>query len=146
MPLRIAAKLPRHERGYFKERLEPTIDGGDQAKERFLAEAAALLFPIDWPEPFGLVMVEAMACGTPVIAFRRGSVNEVIDEGVTGFIVDHEAAAVDAVRRLSEIDRRKVSQVFETRFTARRMASDYVKIYHTLTIPPCAQRTIPSGW
>ncbi len=142
MPLRIAAKLPRGERRYFKERLEPMIDGGqvtlvgevnDQTKEQFLAQADALLFPIDWPEPFGPVMIEAMACGTPVIAFRRGSVPEVIDEGETGFIVDHEEAAIDAVRRLGEIDRRKVREVFEKRFTARRMANDYMKIYHTLT-------------
>ncbi|HLH95625.1 MAG TPA: glycosyltransferase family 4 protein [Xanthobacteraceae bacterium] len=144
MPLRIAAKVPRDEREYFKDRLEPMIDGGqvslvgevnDQAKEKLLAQAAALLFPIDWPEPFGLVMIEAMACGTPVIAFRRGSVPEVIDEGETGFIVDHEQAAVGAVRRLGEIDRRKVREVFERRFTAKRMASEYVKTYHALTRP-----------
>ena len=100
MPLRIAAKIPRGERRYFKEKLEPQVDGkqvqlvgevNDQVKEEFLANAAALLFPIDWPEPFGLVMIEAMACGTPVIAFRRGSVPEVIDDGVTGFVVEDEA-------------------------------------------------------
>ncbi len=104
MPLRIAAKLPRGERRYFKERLEPQIDGtqirligevNDEAKQPFLAGAAALLFPIDWPEPFGLVMIEAMACGTPVIAFRSGSVPEVIDEGVTGFVVDDEHGRLD---------------------------------------------------
>jgi hypothetical protein len=102
MPLRIAAKVPKGERGYFKEQLEPKIDGrevqltgevNDQTKEEFLANAAALLFPIDWPEPFGLVMIEAMACGTPVIAYRHGSVPEVIDEGVTGFVVDSEEEA-----------------------------------------------------
>src|SRR5213078_3500138 len=107
MPLRIAAKVPRADRGYFKERLEPQIDGeqirltgevNDQAKEKFLAGASALLFPIDWPEPFGLVMIEAMACGTPVIAFRSGSVSEVVDDGVTGFVVDGEAEAVQAIR------------------------------------------------
>src|SRR5205085_5307353 len=103
MPLRIAAKVPRGERGYFKERLEPQIDGrqvqltgevNDKTKEQFLGGAAALLFPIDWPEPFGLVMIEAMACGTPIIAFRSGSVPEVIDQGVTGFIVEDEDDAV----------------------------------------------------
>jgi glycosyltransferase involved in cell wall biosynthesis len=141
MPLRIAAKVPKGERSYFKEQLEPKIDGrevqltgevNDQTKEEFLANAAALLFPIDWPEPFGLVMIEAMACGTPVIAYRHGSVPEVIDEGVTGFVVDSEEEAVRAVRRLGEIDRRQVRASFERRFTARRMASEYVALYEDL--------------
>jgi glycosyltransferase involved in cell wall biosynthesis len=141
MPLRIAAKVPKGERGYFKEQLEPKIDGrdiqltgevNDDTKEQFLAEAAALLFPIDWPEPFGLVMIEAMACGTPVIAYRHGSVPEVIDEGVTGFVVDSEEEAVRAVRRLGEIDRRQVRACFERRFAARRMASEYVALYEEL--------------
>ena len=107
--------------------LQPQIDGtqirligevNDEAKQPFLAGAAALLFPIDWPEPFGLVMIEAMACGTPVIAFRSGSVPEVIDEGVTGFVVDDEEQAVQAVKRLGELDRRRVRERFEERFTA----------------------------
>jgi glycosyltransferase involved in cell wall biosynthesis len=141
IPLRIAAKVPKGERGYFKEQLEPKIDGrevqltgevNDKTKEEFLANAAGLLFPIDWPEPFGLVMIEAMACGTPVIAYRHGSVPEVIDEGVTGFVVDSEEEAVRAVRRLGEIDRRQVRACFERRFTARRMASEYVALYEDL--------------
>jgi glycosyltransferase involved in cell wall biosynthesis len=141
MELRIAAKLPRGERRYFKERLEPQIDGSqirligevnDEAKQPFLAGAAALLFPIDWPEPFGLVMIEAMACGTPVIAFRSGSVPEVIDEGVTGFVVDDEEQAVQAVTRLRELDRRRVRARFEERFTAGRMAADYVSHYQSV--------------
>jgi glycosyltransferase involved in cell wall biosynthesis len=141
MPLRIAAKVPRSERGYFKERLEPQIDGRhiqltgevtDEAKERFLTGAAALLFPIDWPEPFGLVMIEAMACGTPVIAYRSGSVPEVIEEGVTGFVVDSEAQAVQAVGRLGDLDRRLVRRHFEQRFTAKRMAEDYLRLYEML--------------
>ena len=141
MQLRIAAKLPRGERRYFKERLEPQIDGtqirligevNDEAKQPFLAGAAALLFPIDWPEPFGLVMIEAMACGTPVIAFRSGSVPEVIDEGVTGFVVDDEEQAVQAVKRLRELDRRRVRERFEERFTAGRMAVDYVSHYQSV--------------
>jgi glycosyltransferase involved in cell wall biosynthesis len=145
IPLRIAAKLPRGERGYFKETLEPQIDGkhvqltgevNDKTKEQFLAGAAALLFPIDWPEPFGLVMIEAMACGTPVIAFRSGSVPEVIDHGVTGFIVENEDDAVAAIRRLAEVDRRTVRARFEARFSATRMAQDYVRNYETLTAPP----------
>jgi len=141
MPLHIAAKLPRGERGYFKDQLEPQIDGtqvqltgevNDATKEKFLAGAAALLFPIDWPEPFGLVMIEAMACGTPVIAFRSGSVPEVIDHGTTGFIVAGEDEAVQAIRRLGELDRRKVRAQFEQRFTAKRMAQEYVRHYETL--------------
>jgi glycosyltransferase involved in cell wall biosynthesis len=141
LPLRIAAKVPRDERTYFKNKLEPEIDGhdvqlvgevNDQTKQPFLADAAALLFPIDWPEPFGLVMIEAMACGTPVIAFRSGSVPEVIDDGVTGFIVADEAEAVQAVKRLKELDRRKVRARFEQRFTASRMAEDYVRHYKSI--------------
>ncbi len=141
MPLRIAAKLPRGEKGYFKQHLEPQIDGDkirligevdDRTKEGFLAGAAALLFPIDWPEPFGLVMIEAMACGTPVIAYRSGSVPEVVDNGITGFVVDGEAAAVRAVGRLGELDRRQVRTRFEQRFTARRMAKEYVRHYEML--------------
>jgi glycosyltransferase involved in cell wall biosynthesis len=141
MPLHISAKVPRGERGYFKNVLEPQIDGDrirltgevdDKTKEAFLAGAAALLFPIDWPEPFGLVMIEAMACGTPVIAFRSGSVPEVVDHGVTGFIVDDEEQAVQAVGRLGELDRRKVRARFEERFTAKRMAREYLQHYEVL--------------
>jgi glycosyltransferase involved in cell wall biosynthesis len=141
MPLHIAAKIPRAERSYFKKTLEPQIDGDrvrltgevdDNTKEKFLAGAAALLFPIDWPEPFGLVMIEAMACGTPVIAFRSGSVPEVVDHGVTGFVVDSEAEAVQAIGRLGKLDRRKVRARFEERFTSRRMAAEYVQHYETL--------------
>src|SRR5258708_3227529 len=144
MPLRIAAKVPRGERGYFKERLEPQIDGkqvqltgevNDEAKQQFLAGAAALLFPIDWPEPFGLVMIEAMACGTPVIAFKSGSVPEVIDDGITGFVVPGEAEAVEAIGRLSELDRRQVRRHFEKRFTTRRMAQEYLRQYEALVQP-----------
>jgi glycosyltransferase involved in cell wall biosynthesis len=144
MPLRIAAKVPRGERAYFKQRLEPQIDGkqvqligevNDEAKQDFLAGAAALLFPIDWPEPFGLVMIEAMACGTPVIAFSRGSVPEVVDHGVTGFVVDGEAEAVEAVRRLSELNRHKVRRRFEQRFTVKQMAKRYSEYYERLRQP-----------
>ena len=157
MQLRIAAKLPRGERRYFKERLEPQIDGtqirligevNDEAKQPFLAGAAALLFPIDWPEPFGLVMIEAMACGTPVIAFRSGSVPEVIDEGVTGFVVDDEEQAVQAVKRLGELDRRRVRERFEERFTVGRMAADYVSHYQSMVNAGCAEdrrQRLPAG-
>lgn len=142
VPLRIAAKLPRGERGFFKDKVEPMIDGhdvritgevNDETKQEFLAGAAALLFPIHWPEPFGLVMIEAMACGTPVIAFRSGSVPEVIEDGVTGFVVDSEEEAIETLRdRLPKLDRRKVREGFERRFTARRMAEDYVRHYEAL--------------
>src|SRR5205085_6479965 len=123
---------------YFRERVEPLLAGDgaefvgevdDVGKQSLLGNAAALLFPIDWPEPFGLVMIEAMACATPVIAWRRGSVPEIIDEGVTGFVVDSEAEAVAAIGRLGELDRKKIRATFERRFSARRMAEDYLEIY-----------------
>jgi glycosyltransferase involved in cell wall biosynthesis len=142
MPLHIAAKVPRGERGYFKERLEPQVDGkqiqltgevNDETKRQFLAGAAALLFPIDWPEPFGLVMIEAMACGTPVIAFKTGSVPEVVDDGITGFVVSSEEEANLAIARLGELDRQRVRAHFEKRFTARRMAEEYLRHYETLS-------------
>src|SRR5204863_7387111 len=104
----------------------------DETKQQFLAGAAGLLFPIDWPEPFGLVMIEALACGTPVIAFRSGSVPEVIDDGITGFVVSGEEEAIQAVGRLGELDRRQVRKHFEKRFTARRMAEKYVGHYERL--------------
>ena len=142
MPLRIAAKLPRGERRYYQNVLEPLIDGtrirmigevDDGAKQTFLANAKALLFPIDWPEPFGLVMIEAMACGTPVIAFPAGSVPEIIEDGVTGFIVRSEEEAIDVIRnRLPSLDRRHVRAEFERRFTAQRMAESYVQHYRAL--------------
>src|SRR5215212_8574272 len=153
MPLRIAAKVPRGERNYFKDKLEPQIDGAqvqltgevnDETKQQFLAGAAALLFPIDWPEPFGLVMIEAMACGTPVIAFRSGSVPEVIDDGLTGFVVPGEAEAIQAIGRLSELDRREVRRHFEERFTATRMAKEYLGHYQTL-IDAASRVNTPRG-
>jgi glycosyltransferase involved in cell wall biosynthesis len=141
MPLRIAAKIPRGETAYFKKQLEPHIDGravqlvgevDEVKKQPFLADAAALLFPIDWPEPFGLVMIEAMACGTPVIAYRSGSVPEVVEDGVTGFIVENEEQAVRAVGDLGRLDRRKVRARFEERFSADRMAREYESAYRGL--------------
>lgn len=141
MPLRIAAKVPRGEAAYFKQKIEPQVDGtevqlvgevDERGKQPFLSGAAALLFPIKWPEPFGLVMIEAMACGTPVIAYRAGSVPEVIDEGVTGFIVEGEDEAVQAVKNLARIDRRMVRARFEERFTSERMARAYVGHYEQL--------------
>jgi glycosyltransferase involved in cell wall biosynthesis len=151
MPLRIAAKIPRAETAYFKNQLQPHIDGervtlvgevDDAKKQPFLAGAAALLFPIDWPEPFGLVMIEAMACGTPVIAYRSGSVPEVIEDGVTGFIVDGEGDAVQAVRELPRLDRRAVRARFEERFTAVRMAREYEARYRELVAKAQAEARV----
>ncbi len=141
MPLQIAAKIPRAETAYFKKKIEPHIDGekvrlvgevDERRKQPFLANAAALLFPIAWPEPFGLVMIEAMASGTPVIAYRSGSVPEVVEDGVTGFIVDDEEQAIKAVRELARLDRRRVRARFEERFAASRMAKEYESEYRRL--------------
>ena len=141
MPLRIAAKVDRADQAYFDTVIRPMLDGGGVAfigeinegqKAGFLGGARALLAPIDWPEPFGLVMIEAMACGTPVIAFDRGSVPEVVEPGRSGFIVRDEAGAVAALARLGELDRAAVRARFDARFTARRMAEDHVALYQQL--------------
>jgi glycosyltransferase involved in cell wall biosynthesis len=105
----------------------------DKEKSEFLSGAIALLVPIDWPEPFGLVMIEAMACGTPVIAFNRGSVPEIIEDDLTGFIVEDINGAIGAVDRLGHLSRDKIRRRFEARFTARRMAQDYLRVYRSLT-------------
>jgi glycosyltransferase involved in cell wall biosynthesis len=105
---------------------------GDREKNEFLGNAYALLFPIDWPEPFGLVMIEAMACGTPVIAYRHGSIPEVIEDGVTGFIVDGPKDAIRAAERISMLSRKRCRRVFEQRFSAPRMAADYLAVYQRL--------------
>ena len=139
--LKLAAKVDKIDAAYFAAEIAPMLNGhaeligeiNDAEKPAFLAGAKALLMPIDWPEPFGLVMIEAMACGTPVIAYDHGSVPEVIEDGVTGFIVRNEAEAVAAVRRLGTLDRRVIRQRFEARFSARRMAEDYVGVYESLT-------------
>jgi glycosyltransferase involved in cell wall biosynthesis len=139
--LRVAAKVDRVDEAYFEETIEPLFrhplvefigEIGDAEKSAFLGGADALLFPIDWPEPFGLVMIEAMACGTPVIAWDCGSVREVIEHGVTGFIVDSHAAAAEAVERLPELDRARIRARFEERFSARAMAERYVSLYGRL--------------
>lgn len=141
LPLKIAAKVDKVDREYFDARVRPHLgtDGieyigeiGDAEKSRFLSEAIALLVPIDWPEAFGLVMIEAMACGTPVIAFNRGSVPEIVEEGVTGAIVEDEAGALRALGRVMKLSRTQIRARFEQRFTARRMAEEYVGIYQNL--------------
>jgi glycosyltransferase involved in cell wall biosynthesis len=140
-PLKIAAKVDKVDEDYFRNHILPLLDGpgvefigeiNEREKTEFLGEAAALLFPVDWPEPFGLVMIEAMACGTPVLAFRCGSVPEVIEDGVTGKVVDSEEEAIEALPAILSYDRRAVRQRFEERFTNTRMAKDYVSIYRQL--------------
>jgi glycosyltransferase involved in cell wall biosynthesis len=141
IPLKIAAKIDRNDQDYYDEVIRPLLahplieyvgEIGDREKPDFLSGALALLLPIDWPEPFGLVMVEAMACGTPVIAFNRGSVPEIVDEGLTGFIVEDEISAIAAIGRLTKIDRAGVRRQFEARFSSRRMALDYLAAYRNL--------------
>jgi glycosyltransferase involved in cell wall biosynthesis len=141
IPLKIAAKVDRVDEAYFREVIEPLLSGpgvefigeiNERQKTEFLGEARALLFPIDWPEPFGLVMIEAMACGTPVLAFRRGAVPEVIDHGVSGMMVDTIDEAVAALPHVVELDRHKVRHAFERRFCATRMAQEYVGLYRSM--------------
>lgn len=141
MPLRVAAKVDTADRAYFEGDIRALLSDanvefvgeiGEQTKNEFLGRARCLLFPIDWPEPFGLVMIEAMACGTPVIAFRGGSVEEIIEDGVTGFIVNDIDEAVRAVEHLDAIDRLKCRARFEQRFSVGRMCRDYVSAYRRL--------------
>lgn len=152
IPLRIAAKVDKMDREYFEEEIRPLLDHplveyigeiNDAQKGEFLGRARAVLFPIAWPEPFGMVMIEAMACGTPVIAFRGGSVPEVLDDGVTGFIVEDVKGAVDALQGISHFDRQLCRRTFERRFSADRMARDYLVAYDRLvagTSPNRARR------
>jgi len=142
LKLKIAAKVDNADKEYYDTQIKPLIQGNpdvefigeinDQQKPAFLSGAHALIFPIDWPEPFGLVMIESMACGTPVIAFRSGSVPEVIEDGVTGFIVDGIDDAAKAVGKLHTIERAGVRRRFDERWTSRRMAQDYVGVYQSL--------------
>ena len=141
IPLKIAAKIDKADEAYFRETIAPLLsDPGvefigeinERSKAEFLGEAQALLFPIDWPEPFGLVTIEAMACGTPVLAFRHGSVSEIIDQGVTGAIVDTMDEAVMMLPRVIALDRRAVRRRFEQRFSSARMATNYVALYRSL--------------
>jgi glycosyltransferase involved in cell wall biosynthesis len=141
MPLKIAAKVDKVDREYFQAKIEPLLaqaevefigEIGEHQKAEFLGNAAALLFPIAWREPFGLVMIEAMACGTPVVAFNNGSVPEVLENGVTGFIVNSEDEAVRAVHDISRLDRGRIRTEFERRFTAQHMAKNYLKLYSRL--------------
>ena len=143
IPLKIAAKVDRIDKDYFESVIEPLLrdpliefigEIGDGEKDAFLGNAYALLFPIDWPEPFGLVMIEAMACGTPIIAYNHGSVPEVMEEGKTGFIVKDLKSAIEAAKRVSELSRDRCREVFEKRFTANKMANHYLQVYEQLII------------
>jgi glycosyltransferase involved in cell wall biosynthesis len=153
VPLKIAAKVDKVDEAYFNEAIRPLLKGlgveyigeiNDSEKQAFLGGASALLFPIDWPEPFGLVQIEAMACGTPVIGWRRGSVPEIIEDGVTGFIVEGIDEAVDAVHKIGWLSRESVRKRFDQRFTIERVAHDYVRVYESLgaepTLPVLRQR------
>jgi len=141
MELRIAAKVDKADEAYFKEYIRPLLSDplvqfigeiGEKEKNDFLGNAYALLFPIDWPEPFGLVMIEAMACGTPVIAYRRGSVSEIVRSGESGYVVDNLDQAVAAVAKVDTLSRRRCHQAFEARFCASRMARDYLAVYRAI--------------
>jgi glycosyltransferase involved in cell wall biosynthesis len=143
LKLKVAAKVYPEELGYFRAEIEPLLrksrsfveyvgEIGGRDKEEFLGNATALLFPIDWAEPFGLVMIEALACGTPVVAWRNGSVPEVLEDGVTGFVVESVEEAARAVARIPALDRRACRRAFNARFDAARMARDYVDVYRRL--------------
>jgi len=153
MTLKIAAKVDAVDRQYFESTIKPLLDQpgiefvgeiDESQKARFLGNAYAYLFPIDWPEPFGLTMIEAMACGTPTIAFCCGSVPEIIEDGVTGFIVKSEEEAVRTLERVSSMNRAKCRATFERRFTASRMAKDYLSIYHSLVEDLPLMQPVPS--
>ncbi|HMA92064.1 MAG TPA: glycosyltransferase family 4 protein, partial [Polyangiaceae bacterium] len=140
--IKIAAKIDSVDQEYHERVIVPLLDHplvefvgeiDERTKVTFMGNAKALLFPIDWPEPFGLVMIESLACGTPVLAFRRGSVPEIIEHGVSGFVVDDMPAAIEAARSIQRLDRTKVRKAFEQRFTARRMAEDYVGVYEQVS-------------
>jgi glycosyltransferase involved in cell wall biosynthesis len=143
LPLKVAAKIDRADRDYYEEQIRPLMSRpgvefigeiNDLEKPAFLSGALALLVPIDWPEPFGLVMIEAMACGTPVLAYNRGSVPEIVEDEVTGFVVEDETSAVGVLDRLIRLPREQVRRRFEERFTARRMAVDYLDVYRSLSV------------
>ncbi|MBJ7402551.1 MAG: glycosyltransferase family 4 protein [Bradyrhizobium sp.] len=154
LPLKIAAKVDSADEAYFRDTIAPLLDGpgvefigeiNESEKTEFLGNAAALLFPIDWPEPFGLVMIEAMACGTPVLAFRGGSVAEIVENGITGRIVESVEEAVQAMPSLLALDRKAVRARFEERFSATRMAAEYVKLYRKqLRKRPAPERHLQS--
>jgi glycosyltransferase involved in cell wall biosynthesis len=154
MPLKIAAKIDRNDVKFFESVIKPMLkhpliefigEIGEMEKEKFLGDATALLFPICWPEPFGLVMIEAMACGTPVIAYAHGSVPEILVSGVTGYLAADVRSAVAAIKVLSGFNRRKCRKVFEERFSASRMANDYLAVYERLVSSENTSLSISNG-
>ncbi len=154
IPLRIAAKIDRADRDFFRNQIKPMLNDDliqfigeitETEKNEFLGNAMALLFPVNWREPFGIVMIEAMACGVPVIAYPRGSVPEIIEDGITGYLVKNVESAVNAVARIPELDRRSCRRRFEQRFTAKRMALDYLTIYQGLAKAEPKPMTLTDG-
>lgn len=154
MPLKIAAKVDKVDQEYFDSVIKAELEDhliefvgeiGYPDKGEFLGRAAALVFPINWPEPFGMVMMEAMACGTPIVAYMRGSVPEIVEDGVNGFIVSDAEGAAKAVRNLSQIDRKACRRRFEERFTARRMCQQYVELYERLVQAQSEPKSFPDG-
>jgi len=148
VPIKIAAKIDKADEDYFQDSIRPLFslphvefigEIKDGEKSEFLSGAIGLLMPIDWPEPFGLVMIEAMACGTPVIGYNRGSVPEIVEHGVTGFIVEDELSAITSVHHLVHLSREVVRKRFEERFTARRMAKEYLSVYRSLMTPAASR-------
>jgi len=157
VPLKVSAKIYDEDQPYFQSTIAPLLSAsrsfvefigetGGERKNEFLRGASALLFPIDWAEPFGLVMIEALACGTPVIAWRNGSVPEIVEHGVTGFVVDSVHEATTCVGRISEISRAECRRAFEERFDSRRMALDYVSVYRRLTTDFAAGARLPAAY
>jgi glycosyltransferase involved in cell wall biosynthesis len=154
IPLKIAAKVDRADKDYFEAHIKPMLDHeliefigeiSDLEKNKFLGDAAALLFPINWCEPFGIVLIEAMACGVPIIAYPLGSVPEIIEDGVSGFLVHNVEGAVVALKNLSTIDRHACRLVFENRFSAKRMAQDYLSIYERIIKPQPESLALTNG-
>jgi glycosyltransferase involved in cell wall biosynthesis len=154
LPVKLAAKVDQVDQEYFDMVIRPLLalpgvdylgELDDSEKNRLLVGAKALVFPIDWPEPFGLAMIEAMACGTPVVAYRRGSVPEVVDDGVSGYIVEDVAGAVDALGRLDRLDRATIRGTFLRRFSIVRMVQDYIAVYDQLIERPADQRALSYG-
>jgi glycosyltransferase involved in cell wall biosynthesis len=155
IPLKIAAKVDLADAGYYEAVVKPLLDDpliefigeiGDDYKSEFLGNARALLFPVNWPEPFGMVMIESMACGTPVIAWHCGSVPEVIEEGVSGYIVRSEEQALAAIERVDELDRHRVRAAFERRFTSTSMAHGYLDVYEKLLTSRLDLNVADTGW
>ena len=154
LPLKIAAKVDHADQAYFTREIAPLLSQpgiefigeiDEQQKGTFLGQARALLFPIDWPEPFGLVMIEAMACGTPVLAFRQGSAPEVVEDGITGYVVESMEEAIGKIGRVMALDRGRVRRRFEQRFTADRMARDYMNLYRRLLGIPMREPAPPAA-